>query len=120
MTTEAIATPTVASAPEKLVRIYNKNRSAFGSYTHGEYTIKGTDFASVPEWLATKWVKMFPRDIVLASEMGADAIANTEVVEEQKAKVEELSKENQELADRVKNLEAMLKNLPKASSKKAT
>jgi hypothetical protein len=118
MITEANATPTVASAPsENLVRIYNKNKSAFGSYTHGPYTIKGTDFASVPQWLADKWTKMFPQHIALASDVGSDAAANNAKVEEQKTKVEELSKENQELADRVKNLEAMLKNMPKAISK---
>ena len=118
MTTETIATPTVVSAPEEnLVRIYNKNKSSFGSYTHGQYSIKGTDFASVPQWLADKWTKMFPQHIALASDVGSDAAANNAKAEEQKAKVEELSKENQELADRVKNLEAMLKNLPKAPNK---
>jgi len=118
MTTETIATPTVVSAPEEnLVRIYNKNKSSFGSYTHGQYSIKGTDFASVPQWLADKWIKMFHQHIALASDVGSDAASNNAKVEEQKAKVEELSKENQELADRVKNLEAMLKNMPKAISK---
>jgi len=118
MITEANATPTVASVPDEgLVRIYNKNKSSFGSYTHGSYTIKGTDFASVPKWLADKWIKMFPQHIALASDVGSDAASNNAKVEEQKAKVEELSKENQELADRVKNLEAMLKNMPKAISK---
>ena len=99
MTTETIATPTVVSAPEEnLVRIYNKNKSSFGSYTHGSYTIKGTDFASVPKWLADKWIKMFPQHIALASDVGSDAASNNAKVEEQKAKVEELSKENQELS----------------------
>jgi hypothetical protein len=119
MTTEANATP-VASAPEEtLVRIYNRNKSSFGSYTHAPYTVKGTDFASVPQWLADKWTKMFPQHIVLASEMGSDAAANTTAVLEQKAKVEELSLENQELSSRVKNLEAMLQNMKNPSKNKA-
>ena len=119
MKTEAIATP-VASAPEEtLVRIYNRNKSSFGSYTHLPYTIKGTDFASVPKWLADKWTKMFPQHIVLASEVGSDAAVNTQAVQEQKEKVEELSLENQELASRVKNLEAMLQNMKNPSKNKA-
>ena len=109
----------VASEPDqKLVRIFNKNKSKFGSFTHGSWKIDGNEFKDVPVEIAEKWTKMFPEFIVYANSMEQMKGVNS-AIEEANKKVETLSQENTELMERIKNLEEMMKSLEQSKPRKS-
>lgn len=82
------ATPAAATPEdEELVRVYNRSRRRFD---HHPYQSFPAAFASVPRWLARKWLADWPADFVAGEDAVKSIDATRGALNEANAKIKEL------------------------------
>lgn len=93
--------------------VYNEDNKVVRKKVKTEWRIGGRQFANVPRWIATLWMKQNPGSIVSGESVSKGASAPPASNE----RVQALEGENSELKTRVANMEKMLADLKEAQLK---